>query len=205
MNITGIVAEYNPYHNGHQYMTAKCREAGATHLVAVMSGNFVQRGSVAIMDKRARAKAALADGVDLVLELPVPWAVSTAELFARGGLSVLAGLGCVQSLAFGCETADKDLLEKAADAVCDIKVHGLIKEELEGGITYAAARENAVRRLYGDEIADVISKPNNILAVEYLKAMKSIGTTFDLMPIERRGAEHDSLKENGEFSSASAL
>ncbi|MBR5992108.1 MAG: nucleotidyltransferase family protein, partial [Clostridia bacterium] len=87
----------------------------------------------------------------------------------------------------------------------DIKVHGLIKEELEGGITYAAARENAVRRLYGDEIADVISKPNNILAVEYLKAMKSIGTTFDLMPIERRGAEHDSLKENGEFSSASAL
>lgn len=205
MNITGIVAEYNPYHNGHQYMTAKCREAGATHLVAVMSGNFVQRGSVAIMDKRARAKAALCDGVDLVLELPVPWAVSTAELFARGGLSVLAGLGCVQSLAFGCETADKDLLEKAADAVCDIKVHGLIKEELEGGITYAAARENAVRRLYGDEIADVISKPNNILAVEYLKAMKSIGTTFDLMPIERKGAEHDSLKENGEFSSASAL
>ncbi|MBQ1451495.1 MAG: nucleotidyltransferase family protein, partial [Clostridia bacterium] len=78
MNITGIVAEYNPYHNGHQYLTAKCREAGATHVVAVMSGNFVQRGSVAIMDKRARAKAALSDGVDLVLELPVPWAVSTA-------------------------------------------------------------------------------------------------------------------------------
>ena len=205
MNITGIVAEYNPYHNGHQYLTAKCREAGATHVVAVMSGNFVQRGSVAIMDKRARAKAALSDGVDLVLELPVPWAVSTAELFARGGLSVLSGLGCVDSLAFGCETADKELLFKAAEAVCDIKVHDLIKDELDGGITYAAARENAVRKLYGDEIADVISKPNNILAVEYLKAMKSVGTNFNVMPIKRNGAEHDSLKENGEFSSASAL
>lgn len=205
MNITGIVAEYNPYHNGHQYLTAKCREEGATHLVAVMSGNFVQRGSVAIMDKRARAKAALGDGVDLVLELPVPWAVSTAELFARGGLSVLSGLGCVNTLAFGCETADAEKLAAAADAVCDLEVHKLIKDELAGGITYAAARENAVRQLYGDEIADIISKPNNILAVEYLKAMKSLGTSFDIMPILRKGAEHDSLKENGEFSAASAL
>lgn len=205
MKTVGLVAEYNPYHNGHQYMVSKCREAGATHVVAVMSGNFVQRGSVAIMDKRARAKAALLDGVDLVVELPVPWAVSTAELFAKGGLSVLQGLGCVDALAFGCETADKDMLIKASDAVCDIKVHELIKSELTGGITYAVARENAVRKLYGDEVADIISKPNNILAVEYLKAMKSLGSSFDVMPILRRGAEHDSLKENGEFSSASAL
>ena len=205
MKIVGLVAEYNPYHNGHQYMVAKCREEGATHVVAIMSGNFVQRGSVAIMDKRARAKAALLDGVDLVIELPVPWAVSTAELFAKGGLSILQGLGCVDALAFGCETADKEMLQKAADAVCDIKVHEQIKEELTGGITYAVARENAVRKLYGDEIADIISKPNNILAVEYLKAMRSLGSNFDIMPILRRGAEHDSLKENGEFSSASAL
>ncbi|MCQ2460723.1 MAG: nucleotidyltransferase family protein [Clostridia bacterium] len=205
MKTVGLVAEYNPYHNGHQYMVTKCREEGATHVVAVMSGNFVQRGSVAIMDKRARAKAALLDGVDLVIELPVPWAVSTAELFAKGGLSILQGLGCVDALAFGCETADKEMLIKAADAVCDIKVHEQIKEELTGGITYAVARENAVRKLYGDKIADIISKPNNILAVEYLKAMRSLGSNFDIMPILRRGAEHDSLKENGEFSSASAL
>lgn len=205
MKTVGLVAEYNPYHNGHQYMITKCREEGATHVVAVMSGNFVQRGSVAIMDKRARAKAALLDGVDLVIELPVPWAVSTAELFAKGGLSILQGLGCVDALAFGCETADKEMLIKAADAVCDIKVHEQIKEELTGGITYAVARENAVRKLYGDKIADIISKPNNILAVEYLKAMRSLGSNFDIMPILRRGAEHDSLKENGEFSSASAL
>lgn len=205
MKVVGLVAEYNPYHNGHQYMINKCREAGATHIVAVMSGNFVQRGSVAIMDKRARAKAALLDGVDLVIELPVPWAVSTAELFARGGVSTLLGLGCVDTLAFGCETADRDLLIKAADAVCDIKVHELIKDKLSDGVTYAAAREAAVLDLYGSEIADVIKMPNNILAVEYLKAMRSLGAGFDIMPIERQGAMHDSLKENGEFSSASAL
>lgn len=205
MKTVGLVAEYNPFHNGHEYMISKCREEGATHVVAVMSGNFVQRGSVAIMDKRARAKAALQSGVDLVVELPVPWAVSTAELFAKGGLSILQGLGCVDTLAFGCETADEEMLLKAADAVCDIKVHEKIGEELQGGITYAAARENAVRSLYGDEIADAISKPNNILAVEYLKAMRSLGSNFDIMPIKRIGAEHDSLKENGEFSSASAL
>lgn len=205
MNITGIVAEYNPYHNGHEYMVQKCREEGATHIVAVQSGNFVQRGSVAIMDKRSRAAAALKNGVDLVLELPVPWAVSTAELFAQGGLSVLAGLGCVKTLAFGCETAEKEKLKAAADAVCSEEVDRLIAEELSGGITYALARENAVRRVFGDETADLLSKPNNILAVEYLKAMRLTGTPLEIMPIRRRGAEHDSLKENGEFSSASAL
>ena len=205
VKVVGLVAEYNPYHNGHQYMINACRKQGATHIVAVMSGNFVQRGSVAIMDKRARAKAALLDGVDLVIELPVPWAVSTAELFARGGVSALLGLGCVDTLAFGCETADKDLLIKAADAVCDIKVHELIKDKLTGGVTYAVAREAAVLELYGEEIANVIRMPNNILAVEYIKAMRSLGGNFDIMPIERIGADHDSLKENGDSRSASAL
>ncbi len=205
VKVVGLIAEYNPYHNGHQYMINACREQGATHIVAVMSGNFVQRGSVAIMDKRARARAALLGGVDLVIELPVPWAVSTAELFARGGVSALLGLGAIDTLAFGCETADKDLLIKAADAVCDIKVHELIKDKLTGGVTYAAAREAAVLELYGEEIASVIRMPNNILAVEYIKAMRSLGANFDIMPIKRIGAEHDSLKENGDSRSASAL
>jgi len=170
-----------------------------------MSGNFVQRGSVAIMDKRARARAALMSGVDLVVELPLPWAVSTAELFARGGVSVLNALGCVDTLAFGCETAESEKLLKTADAVCDIRVHDLIKKELEGGINYAAARENAVLKFYGDEISSVLTKPNNILAVEYIKAMKRLGSDMDIYPVFRKGAGHDELKENGEFASASAL
>lgn len=205
MKVSGIVAEYNPFHNGHKYMIDCVRGYGATHVVAAMSGNFVQRGSVAIMDKRARARAALESGVDLVVELPIPWAVSTAERFARGGVSVLNALGCVDTLAFGCETADPALLKNTADAVCDIKVHELIKKELEGGITYAAARENAVRGFYGDEIADVLKKPNNILAIEYLKALKRTGSSMDIYPVFRKGAAHDELKENGEFASASAL
>ena len=205
MKVTGIVAEYNPFHNGHKYMIDCVRGYGATHVVAVMSGNFVQRGSVAIMDKRARAKAALESGVDLVVELPLPWAVSTAELFARAGVSILSALGCVDTLAFGCETAETEKLISAAEAVCDIRVHELIKRELDGGINYAAARENAVREFYENEIADVLTKPNNILAVEYLKAMKRLGTDMDIYPVFRRGAGHDELKETGEFASASSL
>ena len=205
MKVTGIVAEYNPFHNGHKYMVEKCRESGATHVVAVMSGNFVQRGSVAIMDKRARAAAALGSGVDLVVELPVCFAVSTAELFARGGVSVLNALGCVDALGFGAECDDAELLSKAADAVCDIRVHEIIKRELEGGISYPRARENAVLEVFGEEISAVLSQPNNILGVEYIKALKGLGSDIKPEPVLRQGAAHDSLKENGEFASASAL
>ncbi len=205
IKITGIVAEYNPFHNGHKYMIEKCREGGATHIVAVMSGNFVQRGSVAIMDKRARAAAALGSGVDLVLELPVCLAVSTAELFARGGVSILHALGCVDALGFGAECDNAELLLKAADAVCDIRVHEIIKRELEGGISYPKARENAVLEVFGDEVASVLSQPNNILGVEYIKAIKSLSSEIKPEPVLRQGAAHDSLKENGEFASASAL
>ncbi len=205
MKVTGIVAEYNPFHNGHKYMIEKCREGGATHIVAVMSGNFVQRGSVAIMDKRARAAAALGSGADLVLELPVCLAVSTAELFARGGVSLLHALGCVDALGFGAECDNVELLLKAADAVCDIRVHEIIKRELEGGISYPKARENAVLEVFGDEVASVLSQPNNILGVEYIKALKSLDSEITPEPVLRQGAAHDSLKENGEFASASAL
>ena len=203
--VAGIIAEYNPFHNGHKYMVNKCRENGATHVVAVMSGNFVQRGSVAIMDKRSRARAALKGGVDLVIELPVSWAVGSAEAFARGGISLLDSLGCVDVLNFGAECDDAELLKKAAQAVCDKRVDALIVEELQGGISYPRARENAVRVVYGNEIADVIGKPNNILAVEYIKALNAMNSNISPEPILRRGAQHDSLKENGEFSSASAL
>ena len=166
MKTTGIVAEYNPFHNGHKALVDRCRENGATHIVAAMSGNFVQRGSVAIMDKRARAAAAIRGGVDLVLELPVPFAVATAEVFARGGVTVLDSLGCVDALAFGAECEDLALLKKAAEAVTDPKVDELIKTELSGGVSYPTARAYAVRSVYGADIADVLEGPNNILAVE---------------------------------------
>lgn len=205
MKTTGIVAEYNPFHNGHKAHVDRCRENGATHLVAVMSGNFVQRGSVAIMDKRARAAAAIRGGVDLVVELPVPFAVATAEVFARGGISVLQGLGCVDALSFGAECDDLALLQSAAKAVTDPKVDELIRQELSGGVSYPTARAFAVRAAYGDDIADVLEGPNNILAVEYLKELQRQGSTLSVEPVKRVGNAHDGLTATDEFASASML
>lgn len=205
MKTTGIVAEYNPFHNGHKAHVDRCRENGATHLVAVMSGNFVQRGSVAIMDKRARAAAAIRGGVDLVVELPVPFAVATAEVFARGGISVLQGLGCVDALSFGAECDDLALLQSAAKAVTDPKVDELIRQELSGGVSYPTARAFAVRAAYGDDIADVLEGPNNILAVEYLKELQRQGGTLSVEPVKRVGNAHDGLTATDEFASASML
>ena len=185
MKTCGIIAEYNPFHNGHKALVDHCRETGATHVVAVMSGNFVQRGSVAIMDKRARAAAALRGGVDLVLELPVPFAVATAEVFARGGVEVLEALGCVDALCFGAECDSLEKLEAAAKAVTDPKVDELLRSELAGGVSYPTARGFAVRSVYGDEAADVLEGPNNILAVEYLKELHRRNSSMAVDSISR--------------------
>lgn len=205
MKTTGIIAEYNPFHNGHKALVNACRANGATHIVAAMSGNFVQRGSVAIMDKRARTAAALRGGVDLVLELPVPFAVATAEVFARGGVSVLDGLGLVDTLGFGAECYDRELLQRAADAVTDPAVDEQIKSELAGGISYPTARANAVRAVFGEEVAEVLDGPNNILAIEYLKELKRIGSGIAVEPYPRMGNPHDAMTPTDEFASASML
>ena len=205
MKVTGIVAEYNPFHNGHKALIDMCREAGTTHVVAVMSGNFVQRGSVSIMDKRSRTAAALKGGVDLVVELPVPYAVATAEHFARGGVEVLDALGCVNALSFGAECADLSLLRKAATAAVDPQVDAIIKQELEGGINYPTARAYAVRSIYGDEVAGVLDGPNNILGVEYIKAINALGSSIAVEPFKRIGSDHDSITQTDEFASASSL
>lgn len=205
MQVYGLVAEYNPFHNGHKYMVDYLREHGATHIVAVMSGNFVQRGSVAIMDKRARTIAAIEGGVDLVLELPVPWAVSSAEFFADGGVSVLNSLGCVDRFCFGAEDNDLNLLSKAKEAVSDPEVDSEIVENLRGGISYPVARELAVRDFYGDRVADILKGPNNILGIEYLKALDKHSSSMMPFPVLRKGVHHDHMKETGEFASASSL
>lgn len=205
MKTVGIVAEYNPFHNGHEAMVAQCREEGATHVVAVMSGNFVQRGSVAIMDKRSRTEAALKGGVDLVLELPVPWAVATAETFAYGGVSVLDALGCVDQLRFGAERTDKQLFLQTADALSDPKVDARIKAELDGGVSYPVARANALAKEYGEVLSSLLNGPNNVLGLEYVKALKKRNSTMDFQPMLRQGVGHDELKDTGEFASASSL
>ena len=201
----GIIAEYNPFHNGHEYHINETRKSGATHIVAVMSGNFVQRGEASVYDKFSRAEAALKCGADLVAELPAPWAMSTAETFAYGGVYILNAMGCVDTLNFGCECGDIKLLKKAAEAVMSREADGLTASLLQGGATYASCRQKAVKTLFGEEISGVLGSPNNILAVEYLKALKRLDSLIAPYPVLRRGAAHDGEISGGGIQSASYL
>lgn len=203
--IAGIVAEYNPFHNGHAHLIQKTRAAGATHIVAVMSGNFVQRGGPAIAPKHVRANAAVACGADLVLELPLPWAMATAERFAYGALQVLGGLGCIDVLSFGSECGQIDQLARAAQAVENPYCDEYIKTLLSEGITYARARQKAVEKFYGEETAQVLSSPNNTLAVEYLRQILRQELPMTPFTVTREGTEHDSTVPASTIAAASHL
>lgn len=204
MKIAGIVAEYNPFHNGHAYQIAQTRAAGATHIVAVMGGNYLQRGEAAQFEKHVRARAALCCGVDLILELPLPYAMSTAEHFAVGALTLMQGFGCIDMLSFGAES-QLALLKPLADALVSEELPALIRQHLAGGTTFARARQLALEVPLGKESAALLQCPNNILAVEYLKAAKRLGFTPELCVVPRKGAAHDSANPDGTFASASHL
>ena len=205
MELYGVIAEYNPFHNGHQYLLEQARAAGATHIAAVMGGNFTQRGEAAVMQKAARVRSALLGGVDLVLELPLPWAASTAERFALGGVSILHGLGCVSKLTFGSECGDCSSLLQAAQAV----EHPLVQEQLSAilstGTSFAAAREEAVRRIFGSSAAVPLRTPNDILGVEYCKALLRLASPIIPFPIRRLGAPHDGMALQNGYASSTYL
>lgn len=207
MAVCGIVAEYNPFHSGHAYHIAQSRAVlGAeTAVVCVMSGNFVQRGSPAMFLKHARAEAAVRCGADLALELPLPWALSSAERFAFGAVSLLASTGVVTHLSFGSEGGDLAALRRAAALLARSELGPLIREALGRGLPYAAARQAAAEALSGDRL-DIMSTPNNILGIEYLKALQTLRAPITPLAIPRLGAEHDGAEAGaGEFPSASAL
>lgn len=199
MSVIGIVAEFNPLHKGHEYLITEAKKQGS--VVVVMSGNFVQRGDTAIAEKRIRTEAALRCGADLVLELPVLWAMSTAENFALGTVSILKNMGC-DKIMFGSECGDISSLIKAADILLSDEFSEKLATELKKGITFAAARETAAKEL-GFE-GEILSKPNNNLAIEYIKAAKKIGADIEFLTVKRVGAPHDSSEES-EFVSASLL
>lgn len=203
MQIGAVITEYNPFHKGHQWQLAQIRQKGATHVAVVMSPDFTQRGTPAILPKRVRAAAALANGADLIIELPVCYACAGAQGFAFGAVKLTQAMGCVDFLAFGAEDADLSLLRQAADALENPQVQFALKEELSKGITFAKARELAVETVFGREVAQVLQKPNNILGVEYL-AQLSGKSTIQPMPLARIGNAHDGEPEEG-FASASYL
>lgn len=206
MKICGIVAEYNPFHNGHKYHIEKTKELyGATHIVAVMSGNFTQRGDIAVMDKFRRAETALKNGVDLVIELPVPFALGSAEQFATGSVSLLNSLGCVDMISFGSECGDLSLLEETAGAVLFAQQNENFFRYMKSGDPYPVALQKTIEQYYEEEIIDALAEPNNTLAVEYLKALGECGSSIKPATIKRFGAGHDSSSTTENNASASMI
>ncbi len=202
MKIVGIVCEYNPFHLGHEWMIRTLREQGADTIVCAMSGNFVQRGDFAIVNKQSRAEMALQGGADLVLELPTPWANATAETFARGGVQILTMAGCTH-LAFGCECGDVKPLQEIAGLLAEDDFAAEIKKQLSGGVSYAVARKRAVEERLG-VVADLLDEPNNILAIEYLKAIRRENSPLQPIAVPRIGAAHDGETKDG-IASASQV
>lgn len=203
MKISSVISEFNPFHNGHKYLLKKTREE-TDAIICIMSGSFVQRGETAIYDKWCRAQAAVMNGADLVIELPAVFASATAERFAFGSVSLINALGCVNELSFGTESGDINELMNAALIMQteSEKVSQLIKKHLSAGESFPVARQKA----FGNFInSDIISSPNNMLALEYIKAANKLHSSIDFKAIKRIGAAHDSINPFRAFSSASAL
>ena len=198
-----VICEFNPFHNGHAYLLRQVKQQKDQPVVAVMSGSFTQRGETAICSKFERAQTALRNGADLAVELPVVRAVSNAQRFASGGVAVAGSFSCVDTLAFGCETDDLSLLSAAAEAAHSPDVQARVAELMSQGEYYPRALHQAVEAACGEQTAQVLASPNNILAVEYLRAVK--GTGIEPLPILRTGAAHDSDSPKDGFASASLI
>lgn len=209
LRVVGVIAEYNPLHNGHIYHLERAKAlSGADYCVVVLSGNFVQRGEAACTDKYSRAAWALRAGADLVLELPSLYAVAPAERFAAGGVRTLQGAGVVTDLAFGCEAPDLQTLYQISDIIATEPpaLQDAIKKHLALGKSYPRARFDALSE-YGvpKNMLAAIAQPNNILAVEYLNAIRQYAGGIEPLPIERIGTGYHSEEISGEFASATAI
>ena len=206
MKTAAVICEYNPFHNGHKHHIERTKsDFGATHIAAVMSGNFTQRGDVAIFDKFTRAKTALENGADLVLELPVCASLGSAEQFAAGAVNIINSLNCVNLLSFGSECGDIELLKETAGAVVFAEQTNEFYGMMRRGLAYPGALVKTIEKYYDDDIIKTLSAPNNTLAVEYLKALAETGSAAEPVTIKRRGAEHDSDKIGNNTASASLL
>lgn len=209
MNITGIITEYNPFHNGHLYHLREAKKnTNADAIICVMSGNFVQRGGPAIIDKWKRTEMTLNNGVDLIIELPTYYAVSSAEFFAKGSVSILHNLGIVNNLFFGSECGDVDKLTALSKILVneDTQLKSLIKEHLAKGDTFAKAREKSlIQYLKDEEVNKIITSSNNILGIEYIKSILRLNSTITPSTLKREGSNYNDKNLSNSFSSATAI
>ncbi len=201
MSTIGIIAEFNPLHSGHKYII-DCAKSGGNTVICALSGNFVQRGDVAILSKTERAKSALLCGADIVAEIPVLWSMSTAQNFALGGVWQLYNLGC-DTIMFGSESGDIDALKNAAEVLLSDEFSVLVTEKAKEGITFAAAREQAAMALGVD--FKLLRSPNDNLGIEYIIAAKKLKLPIDFRCVTRQGAAHDSMEAVGGYVSASFI
>lgn len=200
--IAGIVAEFNPFHNGHKYII-DCAKRDGHKVFTVISSNFVQRGETAIISKFDRAKQALLGGADLVCELPCPWSMSTAQNFAFGAVSQLVTLG-VEILYFGSESGDTERLVKAAEIIDSAEFQSCIKERINAPVTYAALRQEILSE-FDPSLSDILSGPNDTLAVEYISAAKKLGSKLEFKAVKRVGVGHNDTDASGEYANASSI
>ncbi len=215
MNVIGIIAEYNPFHKGHAYQIEKIkREVQADYAIIAMSGDFVQRGAPALVDKYCRAQMALSSGADLVLELPVLFASSSAEYFAKGGVSLLCHTGVVTHLGFGTENGQLSVFQKIAGVLLkEPELYAnMLNVHLKNGFSFPNARAKALQAYFastGDvsfpPVWETLSLPNNILAIEYLKALAQLGSSIIPYPIKRQGNGYHDISREGSFCSAAAI
>ena len=208
--VLGIVGEYNPFHNGHLYHLEESKKmTSSNYTVAVISGNFTQRGSTAIIDKWSRAEMAIKNGIDLVIELPVLYATSSAENFADGAIKILDSLKVVDYVSFGAETSDIDVLNNFADILYKepLKYRSFLTHELKKGISFPKARENALLMyLNGNrKYINVLSSPNNILGIEYIKALKKHKSNIKPISIARFETGYNDVTYSGNIASATAI
>lgn len=209
MNLTGIITEYNPFHLGHEFHLKNAKkDTNCDGVVCVMSGNFMQRGNPAIMDKWTRAKIAVLNGVDLVLELPLIYSLSSAEDFAYGGVKILNSLNCINNIYFGSESGDISTLKEIAHTLYyepeDYKK--FLKSDLDLGLPFHKARVNALNKVVKDlDIKNILSNSNNILAIEYIKALIKLNSSITPFTLKRKGSNYNDTDLSNTFSSATSI
>ena len=217
MNIVGLIVEYNPFHNGHLYHLNKSLEVtNATHSVAIMSGNFLQRGEPALLDKHTRAKMAVENGVDLVIELPTLFACQSAELFASGAITTLNSLNCIDSICFGSEIGDSNILYTISDLLVNepLEFKDLLKSYLDLGHLFPTARslalfdyinKHSLVDISKESLQDILNSSNNILGIEYIKSLIKLNSNINIFTINRVVSQYNSDIIDSSICSATAI